>query len=127
MVTLSGKGLMSGQASTLTINKTTEGGIVFSNNGIKVPALATNILSTSNFVVLGNQEAQFALIEHLMASLAFCNVKNALRTINDFTVFKFCFQIDYITDITVEELFTKLHSIKNKNWKCFNSKGYICI
>ena len=78
MVTLSGKGLMSGQASTLTINKTTEGGIVFSNNGIKVPALATNILSTSNFVVLGNQEAQFALIEHLMASLAFCNVKNAL-------------------------------------------------
>ncbi|MCR4880495.1 MAG: UDP-3-O-acyl-N-acetylglucosamine deacetylase [bacterium] len=78
MVTISGKGLMSGQPSTLTINKTSEGGIIFSSNGVKVPALAQNIISTSNFVVLGNQEAQFALIEHLMASLAFCNVENAL-------------------------------------------------
>lgn len=78
MVTLSGKGLMSGQNSTLTINKTSEGGIIFSSNGVKVPALASNIISTSNFVVLGNQEVQFALIEHLMASLAFCNVENAL-------------------------------------------------
>ena len=82
MVTLSGKGLMSGQESTLTINKTYEGGIVFSNNGVRIPALATNIISTSNFVVLGNQEVQFALIEHLMASLAFCNVENALVELN---------------------------------------------
>lgn len=78
MVTLSGKGLMSGQNSTLTITPTNEGGIVFSNNGVNVQALATNIISTSNFVVLGNQMAQFALIEHLMASLAFCNIENAL-------------------------------------------------
>ena len=78
MVTLSGKGLMGGQNATLTINKTSEGGIIFSNNGIKIPALAQNIISTSNFVVLGNQQVQFALIEHLMASLAFCNVENAL-------------------------------------------------
>ena len=78
MVTLSGKGLMGGQNAALTINKTDNGGIVFSNNGKAIPALATNIISTSNFVVLGNQEVQFALIEHLMASLAFCNVENAL-------------------------------------------------
>ena len=78
MVSITGKGLMGGQNATLTINKTEEGGIVFSGNGVKIPALATNIISTSNFVVLGNQQAQFALIEHLMASLAFCNVKNAL-------------------------------------------------
>ena len=78
MVTLSGKGLMSGQNSTLTINKTDDGGIRFSNNGTVIPALAPNIVSTSNFVVLGNQSAQFCLIEHLMASLAFCNVENAL-------------------------------------------------
>ncbi|MCQ2957322.1 MAG: UDP-3-O-acyl-N-acetylglucosamine deacetylase [Candidatus Gastranaerophilales bacterium] len=78
MVALSGKGLMSGVNSTLTITKTNEGGIRFSNNGNVIPALANNIVSTSNFVVLGNQEVQFCLIEHLMASLAFCNVKNAL-------------------------------------------------
>ena len=78
MVTLSGKGLMSGQNSTLTINKTESGGIVFSSNEVEVPALATNIISTSNFVVLGNEKVQFCLIEHIMAALAFCNVKNAL-------------------------------------------------
>ncbi len=78
MVTLTGKGLMGGQNATLTIKPTTEGGIVFSNNGIKIPALATNVVSTSNFVVIGNQQVQFCLIEHLMASLAFCNVENAL-------------------------------------------------
>lgn len=78
MVTLTGKGLMSGQNATLTIKPMEDGGIRFSNNGTVIPALATNIVSTSNFVVLGNQNAQFALIEHLMASLAICNVKNAL-------------------------------------------------
>ena len=78
MITLSGKGLMSGQNSTLTINKTQDGGIRFSNNGNIVPALATNIISTSNFVVLGNEKVQFCLIEHIMAALAFCNIKNAL-------------------------------------------------
>lgn len=78
MITLSGKGLMSGQNATLSINKTNDGGIVFSNNGNTIPALATNVVSTSNFVVLGNATAQFCLVEHLMASLAFCNIKNAL-------------------------------------------------
>ena len=78
MVQLSGKGLMSGQNSVLTIKKTDNGGIVFSNNGETLQALAPNIISTSNFVVLGNGKVQFSLIEHLMASLAFCNVKNAL-------------------------------------------------
>jgi len=78
MLTLNGKGLMSGVNSTITINKTNDGGIRFSNNGNVIQALANNIVSTSNFVVLGNQNVQFCLIEHLMASLAFCNVKNAL-------------------------------------------------
>jgi len=78
MVTISGKGLMSGQNSTLTIKPMTEGGIRFSNNGEVIQALAPNIVSTSNFVVLGNEKVQFCLIEHLMASLAICNVKNAL-------------------------------------------------
>lgn len=78
MISLSGKGLMSGQDATLKITKTDEGGIKFSNNGEIIPALAPYVISTSNFVVLGNEKAQFALIEHLMASLAFCNVKNAL-------------------------------------------------
>lgn len=78
MITLNGKGLMGGQNATVKITKTTEGGIKFSNNGEVISALAPNIISTSNFVVLGNQKAQFALIEHLMASLAFCNIKNAL-------------------------------------------------
>ena len=78
MVSLSGKGLMSGQSSTLTITKTNEGGIRFSNNGEVIPAIAPYVISTNNFVVLGNEKAQFALVEHLMASLAFCNVKNAL-------------------------------------------------
>lgn len=78
MITLSGKGLMSGQNATLTIKKTDNGGIKFSNNGVVIDAIAENIISTNNFVVLGNQQAQFALIEHLMASLAICNVKNAL-------------------------------------------------
>ena len=77
-VTLSGKGLMSGKDAILTITKTSEGGIIFSNNGENIPALAHNVISTNNFVVLGNQKVQFALIEHIMASLAFCNVKNAL-------------------------------------------------
>ena len=78
MATLSGKGLMSGQNATLTIKKTDNGGIQFINNDEIVCALAPNVISTNNFVVLGNQKAQFALVEHLMASLAFCNVKNAL-------------------------------------------------
>ena len=78
MVSLSGKGLMSGQSATLTITKTNEGGIRFSNNGEVIPAIAPYVISTNNFVVLGNEKAQFALVEHLMASLAFCNVKNAL-------------------------------------------------
>jgi len=78
MVTLSGKGLMSGQNSTLTINKTENDGIRFSNNGNIISALAPNVVSTNNFVVLGNEKVQFCLIEHLMASLAFCNIKNAL-------------------------------------------------
>ncbi len=78
MVTISGKGLMGGQDATVKITKTDTNGIVFSNNGETVEANANNVISTSNFVVLGNQKAQFALIEHLMASLAFCNVKNAL-------------------------------------------------
>ena len=69
---------MSGQNSVLAIKKTENGGIVFSNNGETLPAIAKNIISTSNFVVLGNEKVQFSLIEHLMASLAFCNVKNAL-------------------------------------------------
>lgn len=78
MIKLSGKGLMSGQNSTLTVNVEKDGGIRFLNNGTTIPALANNVISTSNFVVLGNQTTQFCLIEHLMASLAICNIKNAL-------------------------------------------------
>ena len=66
MATLSGKGLMSGQNATLKITKTNDGGIKFANNGEVIPALAPYVVSTSNFVVLGNQKAQFALIEHLI-------------------------------------------------------------
>ncbi len=78
MVELSGKGLMSGENSTIRITKTNSGGIIFSNNGEQINALANNVISTSNFVVLGNAKIQFNLIEHLMGALAFCNAENVL-------------------------------------------------
>ena len=75
-IKLSGKCLMNGQNSEATIKKNNGQGIRFIGNGEVILARATNVISSSNFVVLGNQNAQFALVEHLMASLAICNVQN---------------------------------------------------
>ncbi len=75
-IKLSGKCLMNGQNSEATIRKNNGQGIRFVRNNEIISAKATNVISSSNFVVLGNQNEQFALVEHLMAALAICNVNN---------------------------------------------------
>ncbi|MDD3593916.1 MAG: UDP-3-O-acyl-N-acetylglucosamine deacetylase [Candidatus Gastranaerophilales bacterium] len=77
-VPFEGKALMSGQNACITIERSGKPGIWFSQNGEEIQALADNVISTNNFVVVGNQNVQVALIEHLMAAFAFCNIKNAL-------------------------------------------------
>ena len=75
-INLSGKTLMSGKESSVTLFPPTEKGIRFYIRGSEQPILASpyNVISTENCVVLGNGASKVILVEHFMAACAFAGV-----------------------------------------------------
>lgn len=73
-IKISGKCLMDGKESNVTLFPCKEKGVRFFLNGETLQANVQNVISTMNCVVLGNAKAQIRLIEHFMAALAFCRV-----------------------------------------------------
>lgn len=72
----SGKGLMSGKDSEVTLKISDNKGIRFFINGSNKPVLAyvDNVVSTQNCTVIGNETSVAPLIEHFMAACAFCGI-----------------------------------------------------
>lgn len=75
-INLSGKTLMSGQESSVTLFPSKEKGIRFFIRGSEQPILASpqNVASTENCVVLANERNKVILVEHFMAACAFANI-----------------------------------------------------
>jgi len=73
-ITVTGKSLMSGKDSCVKLFPSQAKGIRFFFNGNYVEASPFNVAAVSNFVVLANQNVQIGLVEHFMASLAFCGI-----------------------------------------------------
>ena len=75
-INLSGKTLMSGKESSVTLFPPTEKGIRFYIRGSEQAILASpyNVISTENCVVLGNGASKVILVEHFMAACAFAGV-----------------------------------------------------
>ena len=76
MINISGKTLMSGQESSVTLFPSKEKGIRFFVRGSQQPieAIPSNVISTDNCVVLGNTKSQIMLVEHFMAACAFAGI-----------------------------------------------------
>lgn len=86
-VTLSGKGLHTGQAATLTLEPANEHhGIQFCRTDLEgqptIKADANAVDSTQRCTVLKKGEASVSTIEHLLAALSGCGVTNALVKID---------------------------------------------
>ena len=71
---ITGKCLMSAADSTVTLFPSKEKGIRFFSNGEKIEANVSNVISTQNCVVIGNEKIQVKLIEHFMAACALMGV-----------------------------------------------------
>ena len=75
-ITIKGNGLMKNQECTVTIKPSTSGKIKFFVKGYEdaVVADVDNVSSTSHCVCIGQGNRQLMLIEHFMASCAFCGI-----------------------------------------------------
>lgn len=86
-VSLSGKGLHTGQQATITLLPAAENtGIQFKRTDLEgspiVKALAENVVETSRSTTIKTAEAKVTTIEHLMAAFYACGIDNALVEIN---------------------------------------------
>ena len=73
-ISIQGHGLMSGIDSSVEIFPSDKKGIRFFVNNTEIPAKAENVVSTQNCTVLAKDSSSIMLIEHFMATCAFCNV-----------------------------------------------------
>ena len=73
-ITINGIGLMSGVSSSVEIFPSDKKGIRFFVNNTEIPAKAENVVSTQNCTVIAKNNASIMLIEHFMATCAFCNI-----------------------------------------------------
>lgn len=75
-INLSGKTLMTGKESSVTLFPSKEKGIRFFVEGCEKPILANpfNVVSTDNCTVLGNGVSKVILVEHFMAACAFAKI-----------------------------------------------------
>lgn len=75
-IKISGKTLMGGQETQVSITKNNLGKIRFLNNSQEIDASVNSVISTQNCTVIGNQASQIRLIEHFMAACAFANLNS---------------------------------------------------
>lgn len=73
-ISIHGTALMSGIDSSVEIFPSDKKGIKFFVNNTEIPAKAENVVSTQNCTVLAKDNASIMLIEHFMATCAFCNI-----------------------------------------------------
>ncbi len=75
-ITISGKCLMDGKESFITVFPSEKKGIRFYTNssGVAIEAKAENVISTLNCTVLGFENQQIRLVEHFMAACAFAGI-----------------------------------------------------
>jgi len=75
-IKISGKCLMDGRESIVTVVPSDQKGIRFypDNSDIKIEARAENVVSTLNCTILGNQDKQLRVVEHFMAACAFTGI-----------------------------------------------------
>ena len=86
-IKLSGVGMHSGLVSNIVVKPTKSGGILFVKNGVEIPAKYDNVSATFlRNTTIGRKPNQVQTIEHLMAALFVCRIKNAeIRIDNDET------------------------------------------
>lgn len=79
-VTFEGVGIHTGANARVRIEPAAaDSGVVFLlPGGVRVPALAENVLETARATVLGNGEASVSTVEHLLAALFAMGVHNAV-------------------------------------------------
>ena len=76
-VSINGVGLHSGLDSVLTLYPAeADTGIVFSRNGVDIPALYCHVVDTRNCTCLGKSDVPVSTIEHLMAALYVLGIDN---------------------------------------------------
>lgn len=77
-VKISGVGIHSGLLANITVRPTKSGGIVFVRNGVKIPARYDNVTNSMlRNTTIGRAPNHVQTIEHLMAALFICNIRNA--------------------------------------------------
>lgn len=78
-IIIEGIGLHSGLPSVLTLKPAPiDSGIVFVRQGIKIPALYSQVADTRNCTCLGRDGVVISTIEHLMAALYIAGIDNVL-------------------------------------------------
>jgi UDP-3-O-[3-hydroxymyristoyl] N-acetylglucosamine deacetylase len=82
-VKISGIGIHSGLRSNMTVRLMKTGGIVFVRNGVKIPARYDVVPAQLQNTAIGEAPNQVKTIEHLMASLFVCGVRNAEISIDN--------------------------------------------
>ncbi len=76
---IEGIGLHSGQPSVLTFKPSEpDTGIVFARDGVRIPALFSNVSDTRNCTCLSKDGGTASTIEHLMSALYIAGVDNVL-------------------------------------------------
>src|SRR4051812_38177925 len=75
---IDGIGLHSGAKVRLTLAPAPPyAGIVFSRDGVEIPALAENVVDTTLNTSLGHAGVRIGTIEHVLAALSGCGIDNA--------------------------------------------------
>ena len=112
-INISGKTLMGGQETQISIVKNNLGRIRFLNNSQEIDASVNNVISTQNSTVIGNQNAQIRLIEHFMAACAFANLNgvDVMLDGNELPIFDGSSKVWYETFTNVLELGTEIEKI----------------
>ncbi len=74
--TITSNSLMGNQPCSVKVSQSNANGITFHLGENYIKASADNVVSTQNCTVLGDEKIKVALIEHFMAALAICNIKD---------------------------------------------------
>jgi UDP-3-O-[3-hydroxymyristoyl] N-acetylglucosamine deacetylase len=76
---ISGVGLHSGENVRLTLAPApVDNGIVFTRDGVEIPALADFVVDTNMNTSLGRGPVRIGTVEHLLSALAGCGIDNAM-------------------------------------------------
>lgn len=85
-VKFSGIGVHFGKNIDMEIIQTESGGIVFVrtdlNNNVEIPALYINVVATNSNTTIGKDNVKVATVEHFMAAIYACGIRNAKILIN---------------------------------------------